>query len=232
MKSVLFFLAITFQTVLFAQKLIPISIVDLDINEPSGIAFNKELSAYYIISDNGYLFQTDLTGKTIHSSSFKGYDFEGITFAKNKIYVSDEMMRKVHVFDLNLKKINTYQLNYQGGRNKGFESITFIPKKNRFLLITEKEKIFIKTYDLNFKMIDEIIYDDLRDVSAVSYYDGFIYLLSDEDRTIVQMNLNFEEIKRFEIPIINPEGITFNNKSQMLIVSDNREKLYTFNKDW
>lgn len=232
MKSILFFLAVTFQTVLFAQKLIPISIVDLDIDEPSGIAFNKELSAYYIISDNGYLFQTDLTGKTIHSSSFKGYDFEGITFAKNKIYVSDEMMRKVHVFDLNLKKTNTYQLNYQGGRNKGFESITFVPEKNRFLLITEKEKIFIKIYDLNFRMIDEIIYNDLRDVSAVSYYDGFIYLLSDEDRTIVQMNLNFEEIKRFEIPIINPEGITFNNKSQMLIVSDNREKLYTFNKDW
>tara|TARA_B100001939_G_scaffold149452_1_gene129312 strand:+ start:7565 stop:8221 length:657 start_codon:yes stop_codon:yes gene_type:complete len=218
--------------VLFAQKLIPISIVDLDIDEPSGIVFNKELLAYYIISDNGYLFQTDLTGKTIHSSSFKGYDFEGITFADNKIYVSDEMMRKVHVFDVNLKKINTYQLNYQGGRNKGFESITFVPQKNQFLLITEKEKIFIKTYDLNFKMIDEIIYNDLRDVSAVSYYDGFIYLLSDEDRTVVQMNLNFEEIKRFEIPIINPEGIAFNNKKQMLIVSDNREKLYTFNKNW
>ena len=232
MKSVLFFLAITFQTVLFAQKLIPISIVDLGIDEPSGIAFNKEISAYYIISDNGYLFQTDLTGKIIHSSSFKGYDFEGITFANNKIYVSDEMMRKVHVFDLNLKKINTYQLNYQGGRNKGFESIAFIPEKNQFVLISEKEKIFIRKYDLNFRMIDEIIYDNLRDVSAVSYFDGFIYLLSDEDRTIVQTNLNFEEIKRFEIPIINPEGITFNNKSQMLIVSDNREKLYTFNKDW
>ncbi|MBL6871256.1 MAG: SdiA-regulated domain-containing protein [Flavobacteriales bacterium] len=232
MKSILFFLAIALHTLLFAQKLIPVSTVNLDIDEPSGIAFNKELSTYYIISDNGYLFQTDLTGKTIHSSSFKGYDFEGITFAKNKIYVSDEMMRKVHVFDLNLKKTNTYQLNYQGGRNKGFESIAFIPEKNQFVLISEKEKIFIRKYDLNFRMIDEIIYDNLRDVSAVSYFDGFIYLLSDEDRTIVQMNLNFEEIKRFEIPIINPEGIAFNNKSQMLIVSDNREKLYTFNKDW
>ena len=43
-SNILFFLAITFQTVLFAQKLIPISIVDLGIDEPSGIAFNKELS--------------------------------------------------------------------------------------------------------------------------------------------------------------------------------------------
>ena len=117
MNFILFFLAITFQTVLFAQKLIPISIVDLDIDEPSGIVFNKELSAYYIISDNGYLFQTDLTGKTIHSSSFKGYDFEGITFADNKIYVSDEMMRKVHVFDVNLKKMIDEAMKVRSGKD-------------------------------------------------------------------------------------------------------------------
>lgn len=205
---------------------------ELTISEPSDIFHSLENQTFYIVSDNGYLHQTSSNGEILKTSKFRGSDFEAVFSKDSIIYVVDEMFRIIHQFDINLELIKSINLNYQGARNKAFESITYLPKRKSFLLITESDPILFREYDHNFILKNEFKYTKLADISSATYYKDYLYILSDEDRCIVKMSQDFEEISMVMVPVINPEGLTFDSKGNLLIVSDNRSKLYSYSCIW
>jgi hypothetical protein len=53
--------------------------------------------------------------------------------------------------------------------------------------------------------------------------------MSDEDRTVFKCTYpKFEVVRAWSIPVINPEGLTFDAKGNLLVCSDDRERLYVF----
>ncbi|MFN4300006.1 MAG: SdiA-regulated domain-containing protein [Thermaurantimonas sp.] len=202
----------------------------IEVSEPSGLVYYSNNNSLFIVSDDGDLFETTLDGKILRKAPYEGVDFEAVTVVNDLIYVVEERHRNVLVFDpKDLKLLRTYHIPYSGGRNKGFESIAYIPDSRKFILVTEKDPVYIVELDTAFRQLNIQRFEAARDISSATYFEGFLYLLSDEDRTIFQLSpKDYSIIQAWRVPIINPEGIMFLPDRSLRIISDDREKLYYF----
>lgn len=231
--AIFFFIA--FLVLATAQKKVPLSYkkkLKLSVEEPSDLAITLD-KKFLIVSDNGYVAKVDSIGKIIEKSNFKGFDFEGICIVGDFFYVSDESPRQIHVFnlaDLSYKK--TIQLEYHGARNSGFESITYNTETEHFLLVSEKDPIWIKEYDKNFNLLSQYSFQEARDISAAQFYLNKLWLLSDEDMKLYRLNSSSMKVEKiFSInTILNPEGFYFDSSGKLCIISDDMQTIYFFDQ--
>jgi len=213
------------------EKLKPLKFFTVQVPEPSDICMHPHKDTYFIVSDDGFLFEVDTMGKVIRQADYKGYDTEGVTVHDGKVYVIEEFTRKIRVFDLEtLEMERTVNVPYAGGRNKAFESIAFNFARNCFVMITEKDPIFLFELDSALNLINEIELDGIAsDISAATWHEGFLWLLSDEDMHVLKLDpKSYKVLNRWYIPVVNPEGIAFDRQGRMIIVSDDLERIYHF----
>jgi len=220
-----------------AQKPIKLKVVgkqSVQVPEPSDFCLGIDGETLFMVSDDGYVFETDLQGNIIRKADYKGYDCEGIWLKDSLLYVVEEMTRKIAILDaVNLKVIRKVHLPYGGGRNKGYEAITYNEHKGRFILLTEKDPIYLFELDDQLNIINEYNLTGIaRDISSATWYDGKLYLLSDEDMEIIQVDPEtYQVIKRWYVPVINPEGILFRSHKEVWILSDDMQQFLIFNFD-
>lgn len=220
----------------FAQKastLQPLNWYVTEVEEPSDVCLNPlKSNSYFMVSDNGFLYETDEKGKIIRTADYKGLDTEAVWAKGDLVYVVEEFTRKIRVFDnATLTLQRTVHHPYTGGRNKAYEAFVYNEAKERFLLFTEKDPIYLFELDKDLNLVNEINFNHLaRDISAATYHNNFLWLLSDEDRTIFKLNpTTYQVIQQWVIPVINPEGISFSADGKfLLILSDDMQRVYHF----
>lgn len=236
MRALYITLLLLFSVGSFAQKQKPTKItperkIYIDIPEPSDVCIHPNGKSLFIVSDNGYLYETDLEGTIIRKADYKGLDCEGVYVDEQNVYVVEEFSRKIRVFDYEtLTNHKTVYLEYNGGRNSGYEAFTFNKAKDKFVLFTEKNPIYLFELDQNLQKVNEIDLSKIsRDISAASYYNDHLWLLGDEEMTVYKLNPNtYEVLNSWKIPVVNPEGLTFDHNGNMLILSDDMQLLYYF----
>lgn len=209
----------------------PDQFIQLKIKETSDLCIDVDFKSFYMVSDNGLLYQTDLQGNVLRQAAIQGIDFEGVYSDSNYVYVLDETARKIIVINKSdLSVHRTVHIPYSGGRNKGYESITFNQARGVFIIITEKEPVYIFELDAQLNKVNEILLPfNVRDISGVTFHKNYLWFLSDEDRTVFQVNPNtYEKVNSWLIPVINPEGIAFDQEDNLYILSDDMERLYIF----
>jgi sugar lactone lactonase YvrE len=201
-----------------------------DIVEPSDICLHPDGVSMLIVSDKGVLFQTDENGAVLTRASFQGNDFEGVYSHAGKIYVAEERNRLVHRFNPDgLVLEQTFSIPYDGKRNSGYESIVYNPAREVFLLIIEKDPVTIIELDDTFQVKATIPFAAASDISAATWHDGALWLLSDEERAVLKLAPDrYEVLGRWNIPSVKkPEGLVFAGDS-MLVVCDKEHRLYFF----
>ncbi len=206
--------------------------ISLKIAEPSDIALAPNGGSFFVVSDDdAAVHEIDLDGKVIRKSKTLGIDLEAVCARPDFLYAVDETPRKIYQLDYETLQVQrTFHVPYSGGRNKGFESITYNERKNCFVLITEKDPIIIFELDHDFRPINEIRWKNARDISSATFHNGSIWFLSDEDMTVFQCDpQNYEILAQWKINVHNPEGIVF-HRGKMLIAADDLERLYYFNQ--
>lgn len=236
MRAIYITLLLLFSVGGFAQKQKPTKIkperkIYIDIPEPSDVCIHPNGKSLFIVSDNGYLYETDLEGTIIRKADYKGLDCEGVYVDEQNVYVVEEFSRKIRVFDYEtLTNHKTVYLEYNGGRNSGYEAFTFNKAKDKFVLLTEKNPIYLFELDQNLQKVNEIDLSKIsRDISAASYYNDHLWLLGDEEMTVYKLNpKTYEVLNSWKIPVVNPEGLTFDQNGNMLILSDDMQLLYYF----
>jgi len=205
----------------------------LSIKEPSDICLNQTRDGFFIVSDDGILVETNLEGIVVRKSPFRGFDFEGVFANANGIYVMDERTRNVHSFnpaDLSLKR--TVEVNYNGGRNKGFESLTWNESKRCFIAFTEKDPTWVFELDQNFVVLNKQKVKGMSDISAAAFLNGKLFLLSDEDHAIFRYNPETYVLeKKINLSIINPEGLCFGPDGNLYVISDDMGVMYRFDSN-
>ena len=68
-----------------------------------------------------------------------------------------------------------------------------------------------------------------RDISAATFYKDHLWLLGDEDMTVYKLNpKNYQVLNSLKLPVVNPEGLTFDTNGNLLILSDDMQLLYYF----
>jgi uncharacterized protein YjiK len=199
------------------------------IPEPSDIDYDSASGHYYIVSDHGMLFECDHEGRIIRKAADEGMDFEGVQITDSFVYVSDEKPRKIYKYrksDLSLLK--TYNVSWGGGFNKAFESITYNHTKNCFILVAQEPVVVIE-YDNNFHETERYPLHIARDMSGARWHNGYIYMVSGADHRVFKCDPNtYEALAYYDIDVINPEGIAFDPNNNVLITSDDLQRLYYF----
>jgi len=212
------------------KKLKPFWKHDLKIDEPSDICMSSDdPNHFYVVGNRGNIAVIDSTGKVLSQTKQDGGDYEACCVKDHQLYVMDESMRRIYVMDeKDLKVRKTMQVPYSGGRNKGFEGITYIPSQKKFILVIEKPAIIVEL-DEQLHVINEMRPKGIWELSAVTYHDNYLWLLSDEGHMVMKVNPDgYDIVDQWSIPVVNPEGIAFDASGNLLIVSDDLGKLYKF----
>jgi uncharacterized protein YjiK len=213
------------------NKLKPTKSVDVKIPEPSDICYSSKSNTFFIVSDNGILFETDKDCKVLKKQSQEGTDFEAVYTDENYVYAVDESNRTIYKYEItSLQLIKSYTIPYEGARNKGYESFDFNKTTNSYSLITESNPILLFELDKDFKVTNQTDLSKIAsDISSARYYNGSLWLLSDEDMMLLKLNpTNYEVISKWSLPVINPEGLTFDNEGNILISCDDMQRVYYF----
>jgi len=204
----------------------------INIDEPSDIALSSNGQFFYIVSDKGSLFKTNIQGEIIQKSGLVGTDFEAVCVKENKIYVVDERYRNIYVLDeatmLVERKVT---VPYSGGRNSAYEGICWNPKKNKFVLAVEKSPVLLYELDDNLRIVNEIDFKASTDISSVTYAQDYLWILSEEDHCIFKTNPNdYSVIKKYNLSVVGAEGVAFDEQNKMYITSDGMAKIYRYDK--
>ena len=215
-----------------AMHLKPLKSVAIAIAEPSDICFSASTNTFFIVSDNGIVFETDADAKIIKQAKEPNCDYEAVFADDQFVYAVDETHRDIHIYDkISLKPLRTVNVPYSGGRNKGYEAFTFNKSKNIFIVITERNPVTLFELDADFKATNHIDLSGIaRDISAATYYNDALWLLSDEDMTLLKINpFTYEVLAKWALPVINPEGIAFDAQGNLMVTCDDMQRLYYFN---
>lgn len=105
-----------------SEKIKPNRKWKVSISEPSDICPNPLNSHYFIVSDRGFLFETDSSFKPIRRTIEMGMDYEGVFADSQYVFAVEERTRKINQYDIRtLELVKSKIIPYAGGRNSGYE---------------------------------------------------------------------------------------------------------------
>lgn len=203
--------------------------VAVSIPEPSDITVDSLTGRIFIVSDKGGYAEIDQQGNTIQFIQAGLSDCEAVTIDNGTLLVVEERNRMIHQFEIDGgKEEKVIEIPYSGGRNKAYESICKI-SNDKYLLITEKDPVWIFELNTEFHIVNRIRPQVKRDISAACWHNGRLWLLSDEEASVHLMSTDFKTVeKSFRVNVNNPEGLAFLKTGEMLILSDDYARLYFF----
>ncbi len=213
------------------ERLQPAGWVTVRVPEPSDLAAIPGTDRFYCVSDNGHVMEIGPDGGVLREARNIAYDLEGALLKDDTLLVVDERSRCIiWITPADLQPVRRLTIPYLGGRNRGYEAIAWNPLKQRYLLITERDPVRIIELDAAMRVVNEVPLHGLaRDISSATWHEGHLWLLSDMDMLVLKCDPADYSVKaRWEVPVINPEGIAFSN-DRLMILSDDRQRLYSFN---
>lgn len=200
----------------------------LSISEPSDIAFDN--NQYFIVSDRGTVYKTDLNGKVLAKSVYQGVDYESVCVAGSSVVVVDERVRMVHYFDKQtLERTRSISVPYNAAANRGVEALVYMPDQKLFYLFTEKDPSSCLIFDEHWQQQDQVIIDGISDISGACYHNNTLWILSDEESAVFTLDrTNYKLEKKYRLNLINPEGICVGNTGLFTICSDDMQTLFNY----
>lgn len=213
-----------------SQRLEPITEIPLKISEPSGITYHN--NHLFIVSDNdGIIYKTNLKGKIKGRIKTKLNDVEGIAYVKgkSKFLLTDERRRTIVEIDQQGNVLSKHKIgNKQGSKNSGLEGICINSERNELFVLNEKNPKQLIRLNINFEVSGYTKINFAKDLSGCCFYKGNLWLVSDQSHKIYKVSSSGELLSSYKIPVDKAEGIVI-VKDLIYVVSDSRNKLYTFN---
>ena len=206
---------------------------DISVLEPSGLTLTSDQKGFWTVSDeDSSLYELDKYGKIIKRIKVDGFDLEGVTVIDEAtLAIVLERTREVVILDTTGTEIKRVKINLGGELNLGLEGITYNENTKHFYIVSEKDPPLIIELDENLNEVRRDTIKFAADVSGIFYdeNDNILWILSDEDQMVVKTDMELNIITKFNISILQPEGITINNKGdRMYIISDREERLSVY----
>ena len=215
------------------NSLTPLAVYNLDIPEPSGIAYNSKNNTFMVVSDaHQDIFLIDSVGAVKSTISTSSSDLEGITLSQNRdtIYVVEETKKLVTSYSTAGVLLNSFSVNVATNPAHALEGITRNNLNGHLIVLNEKLPCMLLVFNDSLEVSrKEINYSiDISDIffeEEAKYY----WIVSHESRKIMKLNSNFKLLSEWTVPIVQAEGIAIVH-GRIYIVSDSESKMYVFQK--
>ncbi len=217
-------------------KLEKMSVIDLDILEPSGLSFGPDANTLLIVSDNtNKVYETTLQGDIIKEFPYTGNDLEGVVYNadENIIAVAEERKKEIVLLDYeNGNEIERFQINTGGStQNKGLEGISYNPNNTAYYIVNEDLPGELIVWNKQFDIISKTELHFAGDYSAifVDIHNAALWIVSDESKAVYKCDYNAKVLKEFSLPRDKFEGITIDVENKILyLVNDSSGELYIY----
>ena len=203
--------------------------------EPSGLSLHINGKSLWTVSDQtAQVYQISLTGQLLNTLSYSGEDLEGITQSPldGTLWIVEERKREIVQLDTQGNEIARHKVPVENrDDNSGLEGIAANPGSDHLFVLNEKmPALFMKVSSGGAVLYSKTIHY-VNDCSGIAAEEGgmFLWMVSDESRTIVKCDTSGEKIKSFRIGVDKAEGIAVSTADSIIyIVSDSKEKLYLY----
>lgn len=204
-----------------------------DIEEPSGLSLTADSTGLWIVTDEGGLYRTDFEGHSISARQFGDRDFEGVWAGAHGLYVAEEDQFTLYRFDsagLKLLKRVPLSNTHDNDPKNGLEALCFMPETEEIWTFTERDPV------VNYRLPPDLstqsprlLPEAIAEVSACAVHGGYVWLLSDKAQQLIKLRPDPLAIKaRWQVPLENPEGLTFLPDGRLLILSDQEAEMVRF----
>lgn len=207
-------------------KIFPDQKIRLNIPEPSDLAWFA--GAWYVVSDNGFLYRCSEDFSSCIKTDIAGADFEALAADGEGLWVSEESLRLLHRYNAQMEKLTTLHLQENGPLNAGFEALAWDPARRLLIGVTESPPVIFEIENGVQRAFQHRL--AVRgDISAATVHAGALWLLGDESRKLYRLSLPSYAIERvYSLPVVNPEGVVFDSQGRLLVLSDDRQTVYYF----
>ncbi len=212
----------------------------IHIPEASGICYEKSSNSLFVANDEGLVYEIDTSGKVLRKRCLGHFDLEGVACdsKKGKLYFAVE--KSDHVLVVNQKNLSVVKeidikRKYKKikilkkDRKHGLEAIAITPdglylSNQSFKRYPQEDpSVLLKIGSLKKRktVIKKIIDHGYIDISGMSYYNNYLYMVSDTDNLLIKYDLqNQKTIATKKLPPAAYEGVTFDNFGNIYFADD------------
>lgn len=204
---------------------------EVEVHEPSGLAYDPVRDVLYTISDEGGpIVVLSKEGKILWEiGRFEG-DLEGIAYddRRDRFYIAEEQRRELIIFDRKAgteRRLKVDLMGYNDLDNKGMEGVAVDQKNGRLFVVKERDPHFLLEIDATGKRVRAFTIQEAWDFSDVSYDQatGHLLVLSRGSRKVYEVTTAGELVGEpfsFNIFIFNAEGITLDRDGNLYLITD------------
>jgi uncharacterized protein YjiK len=219
-----------------AGKIEKLSVINLDITEPSGLSFGPDGNTLLIVSDNtNKVYETSLQGDIIRELAYVGNDLEGVVYNPDKDIVAVAEERKKEIVFLEYETGNEnerFQINTGGNtQNKGLEGVSYNPNNSAYYIVNEDLPGELIVWNKQFDIIGKTELHFAGDYSAifVDTQNSLLWIVSDESKAVYKCDYSAKVLKEYSLPRDKFEGIAVDSdKNIIYLVNDSSAELYIY----
>ena len=208
--------------------------------EASGICYSKNSNTLFVANDEGSIFEISLDGKILRKEKIGKYDLEGVACddKNSNLLFAVEVDESVLVVDMKSWKVKKEvkidrkyrdKMVLKKDKEHGIEAIIMI-NDDIYISNQSYKKYPDKDASIVFKIsglekkkskIESIIKHNFVDVAGLSYFEGFLYMVSDKKNLLIKYDIKRKKvIKKIKLPHFAQEGITFDGKGNIYFADD------------
>lgn len=199
------------------------------LSEASGITWNRDTESYFVVGDEGHVYELDRELRILRSVLIGPFDLEAITYDydRNRLICLDESTLSLIELDQETFVIlNIYPLILEREKKREYRQFESLVYSDQTFYIaastTEKKEKFGTLFFVTLgKLILEPLEDiPLWDISGMSITDGIFFFISDDKDILARYSPNEDTFETLVIPGNHQEGLILTEKSELLIIDE------------
>ncbi len=205
------------------------------LSEPSGVTWNPLTGNFYVVGDEGIIYEVDHEGNEIRSAYIGSYDLEAVTYNsdRNSIFCLDE--KRISLLELELEDftpVNIFQIKFKRkklDKYQQFESLAYVPSSDScdgffyFACSVEDKKNksgLLFSVSLEELKPVKVVELPLWDISGLSYFDNSLYMVSDDEDVIANYSFSTERLIVKDLRGEHQEGVVYTSEGDLFFMEE------------
>ncbi len=213
----------------------PLSVFDMEVQEPSGLSFGENNQSLWTVSDppDNKVYEIDLQGEILRTLSFTGDDLEGVAYDSldQAIWIIEEKKQEIVKLDIQGTVLERHPVNVENSNlNNGLEGIA-ISASHQFWVVNQNRPCELIELNSDFSIHNHFSFNSIGDLNGLcpDVVEGQFWMLSSANHLLIHWSQSQGIMEQYYLPMKTPEGIAidfYNNLAY--VVSDSEARLFIF----